>query len=69
MGVLFIAAMALIFYILLLRAQHLSSMEQRRENPDPEAHVQRLMPVNAPVILHAPSPESEPIPHVLHVSA
>lgn len=68
MGVVMIAAMSLIFYILLLRAQHLASMEERRENPDAEAHVERVIPADAAVVLHTPFPGSEPVPHVLHIS-
>jgi hypothetical protein len=66
MAVLFIGAMALIFYILLLRAQHLASMERQRENPDPEARIVQIAAEKAPpVILHSPTAHEAPIPHIL----
>jgi hypothetical protein len=67
MGVLFIAAMALIFYILLLRAQHLSSMEQQRRDPDPGATIERLDTAHQhpPVVLLQIDDGSTSVPHEL----
>ena len=65
MIVLVVAAMSLIFYILLLRAQHLSSMEQQRENPRPESMIEQPSTASAPMILHAPVPGTEPTLHSL----
>ncbi len=67
MAVLFIAAMGLIFYILLLRAQSLSSMEDRRVNPDEqvESHILREAHASAPLVMHAASPDAAPVPHLL----
>jgi hypothetical protein len=67
MGVLFIAAMGLIFYILLLRAQHLSSMEQQRINPEPEAVVERVIIASTRIVHLAADSTSSPVPHVLVV--
>jgi hypothetical protein len=65
MIVLFVGAMALIFYILLLRAQHLSSMEQQRENPQPESMIEQPAAASMPMIMHSPIPGAEPEPHIL----
>jgi hypothetical protein len=67
MAVLFIAAMSFIFYILLLRAQHLASMEEQRQNPDadPEAYVQLFDSTVEHVVMHARLPGELPVPHVL----
>lgn len=65
MAVLFIGAMALIFYILLLRAQHLASREQERMNPQPQADVEQVVAAAEPIIMHAPAPGDEPVPHRL----
>jgi hypothetical protein len=67
MGVLFIGAMALIFYILLLRAQHLGSMERQRENPEPEARVERIDTAHLypPAVLLQTEENSPLIPHEL----
>jgi hypothetical protein len=42
MAVLFFGAIALIFYILLLRAQSLSNMEQRRQDPGASMVIERV---------------------------
>lgn len=60
MIVLVVAAMSLIFYILLLRAQHLSSMEQQRENPQPESMIEQPSTASFPMILHSPESDVEP---------
>jgi hypothetical protein len=65
MIVLFVAAMSLIFYILLLRAQHLSSMEQQRENPQPQSMIAQPATASALTVLHASEPGATPVPHVL----
>jgi flagellar basal body-associated protein FliL len=65
MAVLFIGAMALIFYILLLRAQHLASREQERMNPQSGPNVEQVVVAAEPIIMHAPAPGDEPIPHRL----
>lgn len=67
MGFLFIAAMALIFYILLLRAQHLASMEEQRENPEPEARIEQIVPLGAsPVVLISTNASAgDAVPHTL----
>jgi hypothetical protein len=65
MGVLFIGAMALIFYILLMRAQHLSSMEQRRIDPESGAMV-RLVESPEPALVYVWNGEpDEPVAHRL----
>jgi hypothetical protein len=67
MGVLFIGAMALIFYILLLRAQHLSSMEQQRRDPDPGAQIERFYPAHQhpPIVFLQNDVGSTMTPHEL----
>ncbi len=68
MIVLVVAAMSLIFYILLLRAQHLSSMEQQRENPRPESMIEQPSTASSPMILHTPMSDVEPTFHRLGFS-
>ncbi len=67
MAFLFVGAMALIFYILLLRAQHLASMEEQRENPEPEARIEQIVPLNPfPVIMTASQASAgDVVPHIL----
>jgi hypothetical protein len=70
MGFLLVGAMALIFYILLLRAQHLSSMEQQRQNPDPEARIEQSIAWANPVLLTStPASAGELVPHTLSFAA
>lgn len=63
MAVLFIGAMALIFYILLMRAQHLARMEEGRT--DPGARIEQTVAWQVPTVMHASSGDSITTPHVL----
>jgi hypothetical protein len=60
MAVLFIAAISLIFYILLLRAQHLSRMEQQRQGPGSSVEQVAVAPQPL-VVVHSLSPDGEPV--------
>jgi hypothetical protein len=61
MAVLFIAAMSLIFYILLMRAQHLARMEEQRTQ-SPQSQVEQLIIARHPVVVLKPAtPDAEPI--------
>lgn len=71
MGVLFIGAMALIFYILMLRAQSLSRMEQERTDPqtEPEARVEQIVPAEPALVMHAAGPDATEVPHRLVITS
>lgn len=67
MAVLFIGAMALIFYIMLMRAQHLARMEDDRT--EPEARVEQLAEGTRPIVMHIRPGDLEETPHLLALTA
>jgi hypothetical protein len=68
MIVLFGGAMALIFYILLMRAQSLSRMEQQRTQ-DPQSHIEQIAERPEAVVYLRSSEDGEPMPHRLAYAA
>lgn len=50
MGVLFVAAMAFIFYILLMRAQHFARMEENRTQ-GPTGSIERVIAAHEPMVV------------------
>jgi hypothetical protein len=70
MAVLFVGAMALIFYILLLRAQHLASREQERMNPEPQGQMHILAETpSLAVLIATPASAGELVSHELQYEA
>lgn len=69
MAVLFIGAMALIFYIMLMRAQHLSRMEDGRTESDSGARVEQIAELTRPFVMHAAPGDSEATSHILVLTA
>ena len=69
MFVLFAGAMGLIFYILLLRAQSLSDMEQRRQEPEPSARVEQVAAKHAPTVSLSSAPGLAAEPYYLVIDA
>ncbi len=68
MGVLFVAALALIFYILLLRAQHLASLEDRRQDPEPQVRIEYVA-AGPPIVVFQPAASDQNGPHRLTYAA
>lgn len=63
MAVLFVLAIALIFYILLMRAQSLARMEEQRiqNQNNPQSQVEQLVTARQPLVLiPAATGEGEP---------